>query len=366
MDGDILVAENLRLRKGRPFLSNGKICNVFCNEKLIEIGFLSRRCRNDCRGVCIMCDYGAADGTHEIREYLFEMDRILEEADPGLEILLLCTNGSFLDQAQISPELFKAVLTRAAQTPASLVEIETHYRDVTPEKLRQIQELLPGKQIGIEMGLETVNPLLQSHIIMKGICLPDYERTISLIQSYGFMTEVNIMVGLPFLSAKEQIEDAVTTIQWAFQRGCRVVLFPMNIKPYTLLMDMYHSGHYRPISQWMLPLVLDTLSAEAMEQITVAWYGNREERYPNSERAVFPQACPSCTGSIQRFYTQFQKTQGGHERRALLSRLLSQTTCKCLEEARQGAVTNGSGSFASRYADYVSFLKTRSPGRDVM
>ncbi len=359
---NILVAENRRLKSKRPFLSRGKICDVFRNESLMEIGFLSRRCRNDRRGVCIMCDYGAADGTYETQEYLSEMDRILEDAGRGVEVLLLCTNGSFLDTSQVSPELFQAVLARAARTQVKLVEIETHYRDVTSEKLRQIRDLLPGKQIGIEMGLETVNPLLQSHIIMKGIRLPDYERTIALIQSFGFMTEVNIMVGLPFLSAKEQVEDAAATIQWAFHHNCRAVLFPMNIKPYTLLMDMYHSGYYRPISQWMLPLLLDTLSAEELEKITVAWYGNREETYPASERAVFPHACPLCTITIRHFYTQFLKARNGGERKALLSKLLSQSSCKCLEEARQDAAMNLPGSFSSRYEDYVAYLQTQRSG----
>lgn len=362
MDSNILMSANLQAKKDRPFFSAGKICDVFRSGNLMELGFLSGRCRKDRSGACIMCDYGVAKGTYAVTEYLLEMNRVLEEAGHDVDILLLCTNGSFLDESQVSGELFQAVLERAAQTRARLIEIEAHYCDVTAEKLRRIKELLPGKRIAIEMGLETVNPLYQSHIIMKGIHLPDYEKTLSLIQSFGMTAEVNIMVGLPFLSAREQMEDALATIQWAFRRSCRAVLFPMNIKPYTLLMDMYRSEHYRPVSQWMLPLLLDTLSDGELERVTVAWYGNREEIYPFSgERAVFPRACPACTAAVERFYPRFLVAQGGAERKALLAELLAQD-CGCLEDARRARSADAPGSFLSRYEAYVSYLKTQGFG----
>lgn len=368
MESKILMAANRQIKKNRPFFSNEKICEVFRSGNLMEIGFLSHQCRNDQCGSCIMCDYGAATGAHSTQEYLDEMDRILGDADDEVDILLICTNGSFLDSSQVNSELFQAVLERAAKAHAGLIEIETHYRDVTVEKLRRIKALLPDKTILIEMGLETINPLYQSHIIMKGINLPDYERTISLIQSVGFFTEVNIMIGMPFLSAKEQFEDAAETIQWAFSHNCRPALFPMNIKPYTLLMEMYRSGHYSPISQWMLPLLLKTLSNHQLENITIAWYGNREEIYtPDQERAIFPRACPVCTTAIRNFYQQFLVAQKGSERKALLEELFAQNGgCSCLDKAMREIATEPTDSFAARYADYISYIKTYGPGGDVV
>lgn len=364
MDSKILKMANLHVRKKRPSFSREKVCDVFFGENLVEIGFLSGRCRNDRCGSCIMCDYGAANGTHPVKEYLAEMDCILQEIDHSVNVLLLCTNGSFLDDSQISRELFQAVLKRAAQSQMGWVEIETHYKDVTPEKLHQIQHLLPQKCVAIEMGLETANPLYQSHIIMKGIDLTAYEHKIELIQSFGFVAEVNIMVGLPFLSPKEQFDDAARTMRWALRHDCGLVVFPMNIKPYTLLMEMFHSGHYRPISSWMLPLLLDTLSGSQLEQVTVAWYGNREEIYPGAvERAVFPQSCPTCTIEIERFYRQFLKAAGGDARKALLAQLISQAdrrSCGCLAATRNEISAQPKDTFESRYAEYISYLKNRA------
>lgn len=73
---------------------------------------------------------------------------------------------------------------------------------------------------------------------MKEVSIPDFEKTIALIQNMEMDVECNVMVGLPFLSEKEQYEDALSTIQWVFEHQCTPVLFPVNIKPYTLLISL--------------------------------------------------------------------------------------------------------------------------------
>lgn len=358
MDSRILREANLKIRKKRPFFSDKKICDVFYSNNLVEIGFLSRRCHNDLHGACIMCDYGASQKCYTPSEYIREMDRIMNGLDQSVNTLLLCTNGSFLDETQISPTLFRMILERAGQSRIQTIEIETHYRDVTIEKLRLMYQLLPGKRIMVEMGLETVNAQYQSCIIMKDIDLVAYAQTISLIQSVGFQVETNIMVGLPFLSAKEQFKDALSTIQWAYAHHCSMVLFPMNIKPYTLLMDMYHTGHYQPISQWMLPLILHTLTEAQLERTTVAWYGNREEIYSlDGERAVFPQACPACTAAVREFYQQFLTAHMGNERKILLNQLLSQQKCVCLQRAQMEIAEDLGNDFEGRYTAYIFQLQ---------
>lgn len=357
MEREILRTTVRRIRENRPFFPDGKICDVFYSHDLVEIGFLSQRCRRDLGGSCIMCDYGAARGTYAVERYIKEMDDILNGLDDTIKTLLLCTNGSFLDDGQIAPSLFEAVLQRARQSHIPTIEIETHYQDVTKEKLDYVKKLLPDKRIVIEMGLETVNPQYQSLVIMKGIDLARYEDTIALIQDYGFGIDVNIMIGVPFLSAKEQFEDAVATVQWAFARRCEPVLFPMNIKPYTLLMDMYKAGFYQPISQWMLPLILDTMTEDQLEKTNIAWYGNREAIYnPAGERVVFPQACPACTEAVRNFYQRFLTVRNGHDRKAILHRILSPRSCGCLREARTKVAENHTISFEQRYTAYTSHL----------
>lgn len=361
MKSEILRKANLEFRKSRPYFSNEKICDTFRSNNLIEIGFLSNRCQNDCSGSCIMCDYGVAKGTHSIQEYICEMDQILNGLDESVDTLLLCTNGSFLDHRQIRPELFLEILKRASQSNVQNVEVETHYQDITAEKLQLMKQMLPGKRILIEMGLETISPKYQSHFIMKRIDLTAYEKTIALIQDFGFLVETNIMIGFPFLSEAEQFEDAISTINWAFSHQCNPVLFPINIKPYTLLMDMYKQGYYHPISHWLVLLILDTLTEKQLEKTTVAWYGNREEVYDGEgERAVFPVFCPACADIISNFYPQFLATSGGHERRRLLDQLFTQAHCDCLMQTKSNLAISQAERFETLYSSYADSLVRRN------
>ncbi len=361
MELNVVRKANLAIREGRPFFPEGKICDVFRTSDLVEIGFLSKRCSRDLKGACMMCDYGAARSAYPVQAYLDEMEHILQTLDCSVKILLLCTNGSFFDPQQIEPALFYAILERAGHCDVPSIEIETHYQDVTEEKLAQIKTLLPRKSIIIEMGLETLEPIYQSNIIMKDIDLDEYIHTIQRIHRYGFGVDINIMVGMPFLSPKEQFDDALRTIQWCAAHDCSPILFPMNIKPYTLLMEAYRAGLYQPISQWMLPLLLDALPESILEQVTVAWFGNREEVYVGSgERAVFPVACPACTTAIREFYDILPTFSSGSARKARLDGLLNRTaSCRCLEETKETLSKTPEGTFETRYAAFLSWLKGR-------
>lgn len=116
-----------------------------------------------------------------------------------------------------------------------------------------------------------------------------------------------------------------------------------------------------------IPLLLNTLPDQQLQDITIAWYGNREEIYNSTqERAVFPRACPVCTAAIRHFYQQFPVIQSSRARKALLTKLLSQNSncgCGCLNEARLEIAAEPVDSFATRYEDYISYIKAYSPRR---
>ena len=355
---NLIKEATLSIRKKRPFFPSDHCCDVFRSGDLLEIGVLRHRCSRDQQGSCMMCDYGMYPDTHSIEAYIREIDQILMNLDDTINILLLCTNGSFLDERQICPNLFQTILERAAQCKVPFIEVETHYQDVTGEKLELLRHLLPNKGITIELGLETALVKYQEKIIMKGIDLKKFERVVAFIQNFGFDVDINLMVGLPFLSPKEQLEDALNSIRWCFDHRARPVLFPVNIKPYTLLMEAYRFGFYRPVSQWMLPLILDELPIGWLEQIVVAWYGNREEIYDaEGERAVFPRGCPKCSVAIRNYLDNFAAALDGRERKKMLSRLLTETDCQCLEQAKQELLKESGETFEERYASFLSWLE---------
>lgn len=359
MSKEILKRLNQRIRSLRPKFPTDAVCQVFKDGGLLEIGFLSRCCKNDLNGSCMMCDYGCAADTKPQEKYLGEMKHILDSAGAPIECLLLCTNGSFFDEVQIPTPLFYAILALTGQYDIPTIEFETHYLDVSSGKLSMIQKALPGKHIIIEMGLESVNPLYQENIIMKNIDLPAYEKTIRTIQQYGFEVETNIMVGLPFLNAGEQMRAALDAVMWSFAHQCRVVLFPVNIKPYTVLMQMYKKGMYTPVSHWLLIFLLDAIPVEKLEAVTIAWYGNREEAYDGYDSAtVFPSACPHCQEKLMRFYSDFLSNTNCERRKNLITRL--KATCKCGCPGEQIDLLNQPDAepFETKYSNYCSILKS--------
>ena len=183
MKREILQKRNMEIRNSRPMLPVNEICDIFYDNNLVEICFLSKRCRNDLHGSCIMCDYGAMQGTADISEYIDKASDVLKELDYSFDTILLSTNGSFLDEKQIPLKLLCNILELISQSHIKNIEIEAHYKDVSLERLTLLRQYLPNKRIMIEIGLETINPKYQSYIVMKGVSIPDFEKTIALIHS---------------------------------------------------------------------------------------------------------------------------------------------------------------------------------------
>ena len=358
----VLERTNIAVRKRRPFFSCEHSCDVFTDGNFLEICFLSKRCSRDLHGSCLMCDYGEIECSYPISTYLEDMDRALDSLDDAVDTLLLSTNGSLLDTRQIPPELLNAILGRVALTETPVVEIETHYLDISIENLTIIKRVLSHKRVVMEIGLETTNQWYQDNVIMKGINLTAFKQKIELIRSFGYYIDTNIMVGLPFMSPREQFDDALRTIRWSFSHGCRPVLFPMNIKPFTLLMLAYRAGFYKPISGWLVPLILKELSEEELSQVAVTWYGNREDIYDLAdERAVFPKTCSLCDTPIRTFYEDFARTADGKKRRTNLHKLMTETECSCLKQVTSEIIQSPSAMDTDEYTAFLFWLKNLEP-----
>lgn len=357
MDKEILVKMNKYIKKSRPLLKNDVICDAFRNGSFLEIAFMSKQCKNDAAGSCIMCDYGSADGVKSCDTYLKEMDAILKK-EKGIEYLLLCTNGSMMDSSQIPRDIFCKIMEYANETDIPNIIIETHYLDATDEVLRIVKQLLSSKKVIIELGMETANQKYQDYLIMKHIKMENLEETIAAVQNYGFSVDLNILFGLPFLTGKEQIQDTRDTISWAFKHHCNPVVFPVNIKPYTLLMNMYENGYYKPVSHWLLLLLLNEIEPVKLSRITISYYGNREENfYDNNNITIFPECCPICKKPLTDFYAAFYKEENAYQKKKLLNNILDFDQCDCLKKQKELLSILDDHTFEEKYIDYTEFLQ---------
>ncbi len=358
MNREIILQANRLIRNKRPDLNEAKACTATPVGDMLEIVFTSKCCRNDMVGTCIMCDYGHSIKQWSDDEYIKSFRDILNGDLQKYKSIHLCANGSIMDEYQISINLFSRIINELKTCSVSEIGIETHFNTVSEDKLSLIQKALPDKNIYIEMGLETVNQQCLSTLIMKSIDLDKLDITINLIKKYGFDVVLNVLLGMPFMSSAEQLKDAKETMLWVLERDCRAVIFPINIKPFTLLYHMYSSKFYQPVSHWLLIILLQSLPAKFLDKITVAYYGNRDESYKNiDQHTVFPVCCPICEQSLFEFYHSFNHMYDWNSREKLIDKLTQQVSCDCLSKQLEDLKKQKHETFLKRIESFTIYLE---------
>lgn len=331
MDKKLLV-RNKQIRIERPRISTNQLYTTYENHGVFQICFSSRGCVHASKGYCIMCDYGMGECiTAKQLECAF--DKAISKSKEAIKVLLLNSFGSILDENEISKDCFKLLLKKIKNIDVKTIIFETHYTTITREKLHIIKKSLPNKDIFFEFGLETSNQEIRENYLLKYIdnnCLLD---RVSQIHSYGMQVIANIIVGIPFLKEEEQVNDAIDSIMWCFNHEIdEVELFPMNIRPYTLLRELFEKNEYKVISHWMVIEVLSKIPKEHLEDIHIAWYGNRDLVYKGGMHSVFPTFCCNCQKSLINFYDSYLKNKDCDDRKKLIEHLILHKNCDCYKQ----------------------------------
>jgi len=334
---NILSIANLNTHVGRPLTPEGHPITLWRpSERFIHCCIESRGCRyNRDSGACIMCDYGIGRSLSP-GELSAALSSLLGPYREKLDTLLFGSYGSVLDNSEISEECFDVLLSFLKSYSVRTVIFETHCATVTAEKLAHIREVLPkGQRIIVEMGYESCDPFVLECCLNKVLSLSQLESAVRTVHDAGMSVCLNVFLGAPFLCPADQLESARASVLWALDHGAdSLVLFPANIKPFTLLYKLYKAGHYAPVSQWMIPALFRLLPEEVLERITLSWYGDRKNFYENDEFPLIPpQDCPQCHNTIFSFYREFLQGRNGHERAEAVRQLWEQpVACSCREE----------------------------------
>lgn len=306
-----------------------------------------------------MCNYGSGAPIQSRTALESQFDAHISAVGSDLKTLILCTNGSFLDDRNVPSDIQESLMRRAQTSVASTIIIETHVDTLSAEKLRVVRQNIPSKEIILELGLESADPFVQKNCYLKEIHLAQLSAVMDYAQQAGFLFQLNVILGAPFLSVSEQMDDAERAIRWALDHHALAALFPMNIKPYTLLQYAYLKGLYTPISHWAMPLLLSRFSSGELARIDLAWFGNRQIEYDTAEiTTIFPRDCPQCSQLLQDFYQSYVLTADGAERHALIDRILSvgSASCDCMTKER-AAQNSGSGFRENRVLELHKLLE---------
>lgn len=269
-----------------------------------------------------MCDYGKVRKEnlkpHDIKEILNTVFNNFKELP---EVLLLNSLGSVLDTEEMQIENIITLLDELSNINIDVIIFETHYLSINNSILSLIKQKLYNKDIVIELGLESSNKQIREKCLNKYINNANFIEKINLIKSYGFGVEANVIFGSPFLTDEEQKADTANSINWCFENNIdKVNLFPINIKPYTLLYKLYEQGKYSPVSHRNFIEVLNKVPKEYIDKIYLCWYGNREITY-DKNKTVFPKCNESEYKILMEFYKEFNMRRNIEKRMELLSNI---------------------------------------------
>ena len=330
---NLLSKANILIRKYRPSDDSSRRINVFQRGNLLQLTFQTNGCRYSVSGSCTMCNYGQGVIT-DAQFILQELDEICHsKAFVESTMILLGASGSFLDEGELPSKLQYNIMKRISQSHIQEIFIETHYKSVSNEKLQIIQEIFHDKAVHIEMGLETITEEFQTNILNKPISLSQLKETIQQIHAHNIVVDLNILFGMPFLTVNQQIEDTLKTIRWALENGAdNIILFPINIHPYTVFEWWYDNGLITVPSLWGLFMVLQNLTDKELSCICLAWYGNRYIAYSPEKKTIIPQACPACQEQLISFFDSFASNYNLSYRKKSLEEFTNRTFhCKCRE-----------------------------------
>ena len=304
------------------------------NAPYASLWFRTRGCGHDHHGGCTACNYGASTpvSADEMVDYVREGLSLLDVDERTM--LLVSPSGSMFDEWEVPPEARERIFQLVRGTKCGRYTCETRAETLTDEKVKQYSDIFDNKIAYIEMGLESANPWILKYCVNKRLSLDDYEQAVLLLRKYGVPGMTNVMLGSAFLSPSEAIEDAITSIKWAFALGVEMaVVFPTHVKQWTLLEWLWERGLYSPPSLWSLVEVLVSLGPHLASRVTISWYKlyNQvsDEGVTQDPKNVLgyldsPATCVVCQPRVIGLLDTFRNTNDFE-----ILRALANTDCEC-------------------------------------
>lgn len=293
------------------------------NRSFAQGWFMTSGCRWDRRGECTTCNYGQGPSLSEEAVVDNAVAAISAASSAGpLDELFISPSGSMLDPVEVPIGARRAILQRAAASPAGRISFETRPSTVDEESVADVLDLVGSGRSSIGLGLESADPWVRVNCIGRRDSVDGVLRALRRLRRAGIACTLNVTLGAPFLAPHEALADAVDSIEWAVAHGAeQAMLFPIHVKANTVVEHLWRQGRYRPPSLWLVAEALVRLSSRASSSCQVAWY----RALPDADGVVAsPGGCPRCERHLLRALDAFRH----HGDRSVLQDLVGQG-CSC-------------------------------------
>jgi radical SAM enzyme (TIGR01210 family) len=221
------------------------------------------------------------------------------------------------------------MLQRFSELSPQLIVVETRPQFVDDATLETCVACAEPARLVVELGVESLDPWVLKYCINKETAPGSVEDAVRRIHEHGALATANVLVGAPFLTLEEQIEDSIRTLRGVLAMGFETaVVFPVNVKHHTLVGWLWKRGLYRQPSLWALIDVLKAVEADLLPRIVVSWYRPRPNHPGDPTPYLGPSTCPRCYPTVMGLLDRWR---GASDHSALL-REIDALRCDCRTE----------------------------------
>lgn len=182
----------------------------------------------ECPFTCVFCDLWqyTLDGPTPPGAIPAQISRAFEEVGEPLAgaTVKLYNASNFFDDKAVPFADWPAIADLLR--PFSRVVVECHPRLVS-SRCADFSRHLEGR-LEVAMGLETIHPVALTRLNKK-LTLDSFDRAASILQAAGIGIRSFVLVGAPFVPEAEAVDWSVQSVDYALQRGSKVVsLIPVR------------------------------------------------------------------------------------------------------------------------------------------
>ena len=326
-NADILDRLILSLRSKRPKVGTFLPFTAYSSGRMLQIWINTPACRFSLKGKCTVCDYW--DGVRSERA-VRDACSYIKSFGSRYETLLLNTCGSCLCEDELPFDDLMTVVYAISETSVRHIIFETHLAYATIEKITRIKNVLADREICLEYGQESTSSDVLKYCLNKPSMLLEYD-IVGQLQKMGVRVIANVLLGAPFLSVRQRIEDAVSSIRDLLERGTdEIMLFPVNIKPYTLVQFLYDNKFYKRVNAYEIVKVLSAFNDDELERIGLVWIEPAREKIEAYDcMGLGPSYCEKCGGRLLERFLEYRDSHTGRERKKIVAKMEGEV-CDCI------------------------------------
>jgi radical SAM enzyme (TIGR01210 family) len=248
-------------------------------------------------GGCTMCNFQSVSAYDRdickeniLNQVKWAMNLLCHFQRPYLH---LTSSGSFLDPDEIDDDTLVEILRVLDKSGVKLLSTESRPGFLLNEQRLELMRRNFNGALSIGIGLESSNDFIRNFCLNKGFKTDVFVKAVSLLRKHTVSFHSYVLLGKPFLSTREDIDDAIRTIQFTINLGGIAIVRLVNLQPYTLIHWLFQRNMYKLPRLWSALEVLRSLADFERQRV---WIKGIDKDIPPP--IEFASNCENCTSTV--------------------------------------------------------------------